>query len=194
MTFLATLSSSRATTCCSPCRSATRSASCNPASQAGVITASRRGSFLRSSQASACSPAIPPVRSRRGTSSTARPIPITRSSGASDGPCVIFMTGARLEDKGIVYPRSELANPPRRGRRERTRTNRLIFAPFPKWKDGRPKSWDGLPWGLRCCSTTARSRELLQGAAAARAPRPPVRAADDGRRSTARTAARCSAG
>ena len=31
--------------------------------------------------------------------------------GAGDGPCVIFMTGARVgwPDKGIVYPRSELA-------------------------------------------------------------------------------------
>src|SRR3954464_10567303 len=29
--------------------------------------------------------------------------------GAGDGPCVIFMTGARSENKEIFYPRSELA-------------------------------------------------------------------------------------
>ena len=31
--------------------------------------------------------------------------------GAGDGPCLIFMTGARIgwPDKGLVYPRSELA-------------------------------------------------------------------------------------
>jgi quercetin dioxygenase-like cupin family protein len=29
--------------------------------------------------------------------------------GTGDGPCVIFMTGSRRDDREIVYPRSELA-------------------------------------------------------------------------------------
>ena len=67
--------------------------------------------------------------------------------GAGDGPCVIFMTGARLEDKGIVYPRSELAIRHGAGVEKETSSPAEAYAPFPKWKDGRPKSWDGLPWG-----------------------------------------------
>jgi uncharacterized cupin superfamily protein len=67
--------------------------------------------------------------------------------GTGDGPCVIFMTGARVENKEIVYPRSELAI--RHGACVETETSSPAeaYAPFPKWKDGRPKSWDGLPWG-----------------------------------------------
>jgi len=38
--------------------------------------------------------------------------------GAGDGPCVIFMTGARTAEKSIVYPRSELALRHGAGRRE----------------------------------------------------------------------------
>jgi uncharacterized cupin superfamily protein len=67
--------------------------------------------------------------------------------GAGDGPCVIFMTGARLEDKGIVYPRSELAIRHGAGVESDTSSPAEAYAPFPKWKDGRPTSWDGLPWG-----------------------------------------------
>jgi len=67
--------------------------------------------------------------------------------GAGDGPCVIFMTGARLEDKGIVYPRSELAIRHGAGVETDTSSPSEAYAPFPKWKDGRPESWDGLPWG-----------------------------------------------
>jgi uncharacterized cupin superfamily protein len=67
--------------------------------------------------------------------------------GAGDGPCVIFMTGARLEDKGIVYPRSELAIRHGAGVETDTSSPAEAYAPFPKWKDRRPKSWDGLPWG-----------------------------------------------
>ena len=66
--------------------------------------------------------------------------------GAGDGPCVIFMTGARLEDKGIVYPRSELAIRHGAGVETDTSSPAEAYAPFPKWKDGRPESWGGLPW------------------------------------------------
>ena len=67
--------------------------------------------------------------------------------GAGDGPCVIFMTGARSENKEIVYPRSELAIRHGAGVEQETSSPAEAYAPFPKWKDGRPKTWDGLPWG-----------------------------------------------
>jgi uncharacterized cupin superfamily protein len=66
--------------------------------------------------------------------------------GAGDGPCVIFMTGARSENKEIVYPYSELAIGYGSGVEQETSSPAEAYAPFPKWKDGRPKSWDGLPW------------------------------------------------
>jgi uncharacterized cupin superfamily protein len=66
--------------------------------------------------------------------------------GAGDGLCVIFMTGARSENKEIVYPRSELAIRHGAGVETETTSGAEAYAPFPKWKDGRPKTWDGLPW------------------------------------------------
>jgi uncharacterized cupin superfamily protein len=67
--------------------------------------------------------------------------------GAGDGPCVIFMTGARSESKEIVYPRSELAIRRGAGVETETSTPAEAYARFPKWEDGRPQTWDGLPWG-----------------------------------------------
>jgi uncharacterized cupin superfamily protein len=67
--------------------------------------------------------------------------------GAGDGPCVIFMSGGRGVNKVIVYPRSELAISHGAGVETETSSPSEAYAPFPKWKDGRPKSWDGLPWG-----------------------------------------------
>jgi uncharacterized cupin superfamily protein len=67
--------------------------------------------------------------------------------GTGDGPCVIFMTGARVENKETVYPRSELAIRHGAGVKTDTSSSAEAYAPFPKWKDGRPQSWDGLPWG-----------------------------------------------
>ena len=66
--------------------------------------------------------------------------------GAGAGPCVIFMTGARSENKEIVYPRSELAIRHGAGVEADTSSPAEAYAPFPKWKDGRPETWDGLPW------------------------------------------------
>jgi len=68
--------------------------------------------------------------------------------GAGDGPCVIFMVGARQgwPEKGIVYPRSELALHHGVGVEEETRMPAEAYAPFPKWQSGRPSSWAGLPW------------------------------------------------
>jgi uncharacterized cupin superfamily protein len=68
--------------------------------------------------------------------------------GAGDGPCVIFMTGARKgwPDKGIVYPRSELALRHGAGAKEETTTSAEAYARFPKWQPGPPDGWNGLPW------------------------------------------------
>jgi len=68
--------------------------------------------------------------------------------GAGDGPCVIFMTGARRgwPDRGIVYPRSELALRHGAGVETETTSGAEAYAPFPKWQPGRPASWTGLPW------------------------------------------------
>jgi uncharacterized cupin superfamily protein len=66
-----------------------------------------------------------------------------------DGPCVIFMTGARRgwpEDKGIVYPRNEVALRHVAGVETETSSPAEAYAPFPKWKPGPLASWDGLPW------------------------------------------------
>jgi uncharacterized cupin superfamily protein len=68
--------------------------------------------------------------------------------GAGEWPCVIFMTGARQgwPDKGIVYPRSELALRHGAGVETPTSNPAEAYAPFPKWQPGPPDSWAGLPW------------------------------------------------
>jgi uncharacterized cupin superfamily protein len=68
--------------------------------------------------------------------------------GAGTGPCVIFMTGARKgwPETGVVYPRSELALRHGAGVETETSSPAEAYAPFPKWRPGRPKSWAGLPW------------------------------------------------
>jgi uncharacterized cupin superfamily protein len=66
-----------------------------------------------------------------------------------DGPCVIFMTGARKgwpDKKGIVYPRSEVALRHGAGVEVETTSPAEAYAPFPKWQLGPPASWAGLPW------------------------------------------------
>jgi uncharacterized cupin superfamily protein len=59
--------------------------------------------------------------------------------GAGSGPCAIFMTGARVgwPDKGIVYPRSELALRHGAGVERQTTVPREAYAPFPDWQPGR---------------------------------------------------------
>ena len=68
--------------------------------------------------------------------------------GAGDGPCVIFMTGARKgwPERGTVYLRSELAIRHGAGVTEQTTSSAEAYAPFPKWQLGRPENWNGLPW------------------------------------------------
>jgi uncharacterized cupin superfamily protein len=66
--------------------------------------------------------------------------------GAGDGPCVIFMVGARSEAKGLHYADSELARRHGAGVEIDTASAREAYAPFPEWRPGRPASWDALPW------------------------------------------------
>ncbi len=66
--------------------------------------------------------------------------------GAGDGPCVIFMTGARGEGKRLRYPSSELALSYGAGVEEETTEPHEAYAPYPHWKLGRPTDRTGLPW------------------------------------------------
>ena len=69
--------------------------------------------------------------------------------GAGDGPCAIFMAGARTEPRDTVYVRSELALRHGAGVETETGSSREAYAPFGRWRPGPPASWDGLPWELR---------------------------------------------
>ena len=66
--------------------------------------------------------------------------------GAGDGPCVIFMTGARREGDTIVYPRSETALARGSGVGAETPDPGVAYAPFADWRVGSPETWPGLPW------------------------------------------------
>ena len=66
--------------------------------------------------------------------------------GGGDGPCVIFMVGAR-GGTDTLYVRNEVALRHGVGVETETPLSAEAYAPFPKWKPGRPASWEGLPWG-----------------------------------------------
>jgi uncharacterized cupin superfamily protein len=59
--------------------------------------------------------------------------------GAGDGPCVIFMIGARSNPKRIVYPRSELALRHGAGVETETAVPAEAYEPFPDWVAQRPE-------------------------------------------------------
>lgn len=67
--------------------------------------------------------------------------------GTGDGPCVIFMTGARREGDTIVYPASERARARGAGVERETNEPAEAYAPFTHWRLGRPEAWPDLPWG-----------------------------------------------
>jgi uncharacterized cupin superfamily protein len=69
--------------------------------------------------------------------------------GAGDGPCVIFMAGARTNPRDTVYVAADLARRHGAGVETETRESREAYAPFGRWRLGPPASWDGLPWALR---------------------------------------------
>jgi uncharacterized cupin superfamily protein len=66
--------------------------------------------------------------------------------GAGEGPCVIFMTGARTREKRIAYPESELARRHGAGAASDTASPKEAYAKFPHWQTARPEGWDELPW------------------------------------------------
>jgi uncharacterized cupin superfamily protein len=66
--------------------------------------------------------------------------------GTGDGPCVIFMTGARREGDTIVYPRSETALGRGAGVEKETPSPAEAYAAFAHWQLGRPGTWPGVPW------------------------------------------------
>ena len=66
--------------------------------------------------------------------------------GAGDGPCVIFMAGARAHRGSGAYTRSEAALRHGAGVETETPESREAYAPFPKWQPGPPAGFDGLPW------------------------------------------------
>ena len=67
--------------------------------------------------------------------------------GTGDGPCVIFMTGARREDSTIDYSVSETAQARGAGVETETNSPHEAYAPFGHWRLGRPGAWSRLPWG-----------------------------------------------
>src|SRR5262245_41963183 len=66
--------------------------------------------------------------------------------GTGEGPCVIFMTGARREDGTIVYPESEAARARGAGVETETPIPSEAYARFGHWQLGRPNGWPHLPW------------------------------------------------
>jgi uncharacterized cupin superfamily protein len=74
--------------------------------------------------------------------------------GAGDGPCVIFMAGARKvaappreqPEGGLVYPVDEVALRHGAGVETEAYHGSEAYKPFPRWLPGRPQSFAGLPW------------------------------------------------
>jgi uncharacterized cupin superfamily protein len=66
--------------------------------------------------------------------------------GAGDGPCLVFMTGARRAERTIVYPRSDVALAHGAGVETETSAPKEAYDPLPPWRLGRPDTWDNLPW------------------------------------------------
>jgi len=66
--------------------------------------------------------------------------------GTGDGPCVIFMTGARDPGSTINYPESEVAQRHGGGVETETPSPHEAYARFPHWRLERPPAWDHLPW------------------------------------------------
>jgi uncharacterized cupin superfamily protein len=66
--------------------------------------------------------------------------------GAGEGPCVIFMAGARRQPERFRYPVSELALRHGVGVETETTDPDEAYAPFGRSKPGPPASFTGLPW------------------------------------------------
>jgi uncharacterized cupin superfamily protein len=66
--------------------------------------------------------------------------------GTGDGPCAIFMTGARREGKTILYPVAEHALARGAGVETETPSPMEAYAPFGHWRLGRPDGCTAPPW------------------------------------------------
>ena len=66
--------------------------------------------------------------------------------GAGDGPCVILMVGARLEQEELHYPVSELAARYGASVDEETSDFEHVYPRFEPSRRERPSYWDQLPW------------------------------------------------
>jgi uncharacterized cupin superfamily protein len=66
--------------------------------------------------------------------------------GAGDSPCVVLMVGARSDEPGLHYPRSELALRHGAGAETATDSPGEAYARFERPRPGRPEGWDALPW------------------------------------------------
>ena len=66
--------------------------------------------------------------------------------GTGDGPCVIFMTGARREGDSIVYPSSDTARAHDAGVETETPSPAEAYERFAHWSVGRPDNWPDVPW------------------------------------------------
>jgi uncharacterized cupin superfamily protein len=73
--------------------------------------------------------------------------------GAGDGPCIIFMAGARVEPEHLRYPRSELAL--RHGAGAEAETTNADEAYGERGYRPGPPDFAGLPWGQPPASTTS---------------------------------------
>jgi uncharacterized cupin superfamily protein len=66
--------------------------------------------------------------------------------GAGDGPCVILMAGARLDDERLHYPVSELAARYGASVEEETTDFAQVYPRFEPSRRERPSYWEQLPW------------------------------------------------
>ena len=66
--------------------------------------------------------------------------------GTGDGPCAIFMTGARREGKKLLYPVAEHVLARGAGVETETPSPMEAYARFGHWRLGRPGAWPELPW------------------------------------------------
>ena len=66
--------------------------------------------------------------------------------GAGDGPCVILMAGARLENELLHYPVSGLAARYGASVEQETSDFKQVYVRFESSRRERPSYWDQLPW------------------------------------------------
>jgi uncharacterized cupin superfamily protein len=66
--------------------------------------------------------------------------------GTGEEPCVVLMTGARVQPEQLLYPKSELAARYDASAEETTPDPDRAYARFERSERKRPEYWDRLPW------------------------------------------------